>query len=104
MAMINETIFAGRDNVFSLQLVRGGEPINLLSITGYQLVLSNGKTFTDLDMTSGMFLEKPNGVVEISIGDLLEDADKGRHTAYLVTYDPVNDDGIRWPNFKLKVA
>lgn len=106
MAMINETIFAGRDNVFSLQLVRGGQVINLLSITGYELVLSEelGLKFQDLDMSTSMFKEKDNGIVEISIGSELTVNDLGRYKAHLVTYDPVNVHGVRWPPFNLKVA
>lgn len=97
--MIIETLYAGRDNTFSLQLVRGELPVNLLSITGYSLVLSNGRVFDD----AGYFTEKANGIVEIAIGGLLTDADIGTHTAYLVTFDLVNTSGVRWPNFKLKV-
>lgn len=106
--MITETIYAGRDNTFSLQLVRAGEAINLLSITGYELVLSEDPElkFVDLDIgnsTLGFFVEKPNGVVEITIGDDLTADDKGRYRAYLVTYDPVNVHGVRWPPFTLNV-
>lgn len=100
--IVSETIFAGRDNVFSLQLVRGGDPINLLSVTGYELRLSNGRTFTS-SLLPDVFTEKDNGVVEINIGPLLTEDDLGRHTAYLVTFDLVNAQGVRWPNFKLKV-
>lgn len=104
--MINETIFAGRDNTFSLQLVRGGEAINLLSVTGYQLVLDEvaGLVFTDLDVSSGKFVEKDNGVVEINIGADLTSNDLGRYKAYLITYDLVNVHGVRWPPFFLKVV
>jgi hypothetical protein len=108
--MITETIFAGRNNTFSLQLVRAGEPINLLSVTGYELVLSEGDPdirFTDLDVANsnaGLFLEKENGIVEITIGDDLTADQKGRYKAYLVTYDPINTLGVRWPPFTLKVA
>lgn len=97
--MIIETLFAGRNNTFSLQLVRGEEPINLLAITGYALNLSNGRVFNDLSR----FVEKTNGIVEVSIGDLLTASDVGSHTAYLITFDPANTAGVRWPNFKLKV-
>lgn len=97
--MIIETLFAGRNNTFSLQLVRGGEFVNLMVITGYSLVLSNGRSFTD----AGIFTEKADGVVEIDIGPLLTPADVGSHVSYLVTFDPINTDGVRWPNFKLKV-
>ncbi len=72
--MIVETLFIGRNNTFSLQLLRADEAINL-----------------------------HNGVVEIAIGDLLTASDAGSQTAYLITYDPVNVQGVRWPNFKLKV-
>jgi hypothetical protein len=97
--MIVETIYAGRDNTFSLQLVRGDEPVNLLGITGYALYLTDTKVFTD----AALFTEKENGVLEIAIGDLLTTADRGSYNAYLVTFDPVNDDGVRWPKFKLRV-
>lgn len=97
--MIVETIYAGRDNVFSLQLVRGGTPINLLSITGYELHF-NDRTFADIDD----FNEKENGIVEIHIGEDLTEDDLGRFTAYLITFDPINTQGVRWPDFKLKVV
>lgn len=103
---ITETIFAGRDNVFSLQLVRGGQAINLLSVTGYELVLSEDPDlrFIDLDQSTNMFVEKDNGVVEINIGTELTQNDLGRYKAYLVTYDPINAHGVRWPPFTLKVV
>lgn len=102
--MVVETIFAGRNNTFSLQLLRDGSPISLLSITGYELNLSNGRTFAE-NATDGLtrFVEKDEGIVEIKIGDALTEADLGNHTAHLVTFDPVNTNGVRWPNFKLKV-
>lgn len=105
MAMITETIYAGRDNTFSLQLVRGGEPINLLAITGYELVLDeeSGLIFKDLNLTSGIFLEKPNGIVEISVGENISEDQTGRYQAYLITYDPINIHGVVWPKFILKV-
>ncbi len=104
--MITETIFAGRDNTFSLQLVRGGVTINLLSVTGYELVLSVDPDirFTDLDMSTGIFTEKDAGIVEINIGNLLTQDQLGRYKAYLITYDPVNEHGVRWPPFTLKVT
>lgn len=98
--MIVETVFAGRNNTFSLQLVRGDETVNLLSITSYLLVLSNGKEFS----AGSMFLEKAEGVVEISIGPELTVDDLGKHKAHLITFDPVNTDGVRWPPFTLKVS
>lgn len=100
--MITETIFAGRDNTFSLQLVRGGEIINLLSITGYEITLSSGTVITSAEYPD-RFVEKDDGIIEFNLGTLLDDDDLGKLNAYLVTFDPVNTDGIRWPNFKLQV-
>jgi len=107
MATVTETIYAGRDNVFSLQLIRGGVPINLLSITGYELVLSEEDPeirFVDLDVSSGMFTEKANGIVEIAIGEEMTEDQTGRYRSYLITYDPSNPQGVRWPFFYLKVV
>ena len=95
--MIVETIFAGRDNTFSLQLIRGGEVVNLLASTGYSLHLSDGTVIDD----QSRFVEKADGIIEIAIGDLLTKT--GSFTAHLVTYDLSNTNGVRWPNFKLKV-
>lgn len=97
--MVVETLYVGRNNVFSLRLMRDGEAISLLAILGYSLHLSNGRVFDD----QSRFVEKPDGVVEIAVGDLLTEADVGSHRAYLVTFDPVNAAGVRWPDFKLKV-
>ena len=97
--MVIETLFVGRNNTFSLQLLRADEAITLMAIIGYELHLSNGRMFNDLDR----FVEKDNGIVEIAIGDLLSLPDVGTHTAYLITYDPINNAGVRWPNFKIKV-
>lgn len=97
--MIVESLFAGLDNSFSLQLMRGETSVELISISSYRLDLSNGRAFTAPDL----FIEKADGIVEIIIGPLLIEADKGSHTCWLTTYDPGNINGIRWPNFKLKV-
>lgn len=97
--MVIETLFVGRNNTFSLQLLRANVVISLMSIIGYELHLSNGRMFND----PARFIEKADGIVEIVIGDLLTDADVGAHSAYLVTFDPINHAGVRWPNFKLKV-
>lgn len=97
--MIVETLFAGMDNTFSLQFMRGETSVNLLQLSQYKLEMSNGRVFTDQDL----FVEKENGIVEITIGPLLTNADKGSHTCWITTYDPVNVHGVRWPNFKLKV-
>lgn len=96
--MILETLYAGRNNTFSLQLVRGDEPVPLLTVTGYQLHL-NEKVFDD----PASFTEKENGIVEVSIGHLLTEDDIGTHRAHLVTFDPINTAGVRWPDFKIKV-
>jgi hypothetical protein len=97
--MIVETVFAGRDNTFSLQLIRGDEQLNLLGISGYSLVFSDGRVIDDQER----FLAKSAGIVEISLGDLFASTERGTYVVNLITYDPVNENGVQWPSFKLKV-
>lgn len=97
--MIIETIYIGRNNSFSLQLIRGNEAINLASINTFTLYLNTGLVFDD----PAMFISKPDGVVEIVIGTQLTEDDLGNTKAHLVTTDPINTAGVRWPTFILKV-
>jgi len=97
--MVVETLYIGRNNTFSLRLMRADEPVNLMSIMTYELHLPDVAVFDNQDL----FLEKDDGIVEISIGNLLTEDHLGTHRAYLVTYDLVNTEGVRWPHFKLRV-
>lgn len=97
--MVVETVYAGRNNTFSLQLFRGSEAVNLMAVQSYKLVIEDLKSFDD----RSLFTEKPDGIVEIRIGHLLNDDDAGSYRAHLVTFDPVNTQGVRWPDFKLKI-
>lgn len=96
---ITETIFAGRDNTFSLRLTRGGVPENLMAVNGYALHIGEFPPFTDREL----FIEKEDGIVEINIAPLLTLEHVGSFKSHLVTYDPINNNGVRWPDFKLKV-
>jgi hypothetical protein len=97
--MIVETIYHGRDNTFSLRLTRGGVAEQLMAINKYELVI------TDLKVIDNqlLFVEKTDGIVEIDIGRDFIEEEVGSYRAHLVTYDPVNQSGVRWPDFKLKV-
>lgn len=97
--MITEIVYAGRDNTFSLRLIRGSEAVNLMAVQGYALVIDGLRTFSD----RVLFAEKPDGIVEIRIGKLLSAEEAGSYRAHLVTFDPVNTQGVRWPDFKLKI-
>lgn len=97
--MITETIFAGRSNTFSLRLTRGGVPENLMAVNKYELIIDGLRTIDN----QALFIEKDDGIVEMDIADNMTAADVGSYRAYLVTYDPVNDTGVRWPTFKLKI-
>lgn len=94
-----ETIYAGNDNTFSLQFLRDGIPVSTLSFTGYALHISDTQVFDN----PLYFTPKAEGIVEISIGRELTDFDIGKHSAYMVTIDPVNTQGVRWPDFTLWV-
>lgn len=97
--MITETIFAGRSNTFSLRLTRGGVPENLMAVNKYELVIDGLRTIDN----QSLFIEKDDGTVEFDIADSMTQEDVGSYRAYLITYDPVNATGVRWPTFKLKV-
>lgn len=97
--MVVETIYQGRDNTFSLRLTRGGVAENLYAVNRYELVIIDLKTISD----QSVFVEKTDGIVEINIGTDFLPEEVGSYKAYLVTFDPVNENGVRWPNFKLKV-
>lgn len=97
--MIVETVFAGRDNTFSLRLTRGGVPENLMAVNRYELHVGDLPVFTD----RSYFVEKEDGIVEITIAPHLTADQVGSYRAHLVTFDPVNINGVRWPDFKLKV-
>lgn len=73
-----------------------------MSVTGYELHLIGGGGELVFD-DSNLFIEKDGGIVEIQIGHLLSQSQVGSYSAYLVTFDLVNELGVRWPNFKLKV-
>ena|ERR1700741_3186091 len=94
-----ETIYAGKNNTFSLQFLRDGVLVTTLSFTGYELHLADGQVFSD----PAYFNPKAEGIVEISVGQAMTEPDIGKHTAYLVTFDPVNTQGVRWPDFTLWV-
>ncbi len=97
--MITETIYAGRSNTFSLRLTRGGVPENLMAVNKYELVIEGLRTIDN----QSLFIEKDDGIVEVDIGDVITAEEVGNYRSHMVTYDPVNDTGIRWPTFKLKV-
>jgi hypothetical protein len=97
--MITETIYAGRSNTFSLRLTRGGVPENLMAVNRYELVIEGLRTIDN----QSLFIEKDDGIVEMDIGDVLLPVEASSYRAHLVTFDPVNATGVRWPTFKLKV-
>jgi hypothetical protein len=97
--MIVETIYQGRDNTFSLRLTRGGAAENLMAVNKYEFVIEGLRTITD----QSLFVEKQDGIVEISIGMTFSPTEVGSYKCHLVTFDPINKDGVRWPDMKLKV-
>jgi len=98
-AKIVETIYVGKDNTFSLQFLRDGVPVSTLSFTGYELHFTDGRVFSD----PAYFNPKSEGIVEISVGQTMTALDIGKHTAHMVTLDPENTQGVRWPDFTLWV-
>lgn len=103
--MIEFTTYIGRDNSFSMKIWRGetfeaANPLPLAAVTRWVLVLRDG---THLD-EQAMFIPKyEENILEINAGPWLEMKDFGSHKAHLVAYTFENDDGVRLPDFKLKV-
>ena len=103
--MIQFTTYIGRDNSFSIKVWRGetmesAEPLPLAAVTKWQLVLRGGEVLED----QAMFISKFNqNILEINAGPWLTMNHYGSHKAHLVAYTFENDDGVRLPDFKLKV-
>jgi hypothetical protein len=97
--MIVETIYQGRDNTFSLRLTRAGVAENLMAVNKCEFVVGDLRTITD----QSLFVKKQDGIVEINIGRTFAPTEVGSYKCYLVTFDPINQDGVRWPDMKLKV-
>jgi hypothetical protein len=97
--MIVETIYQGRDNTFSLRLTRASVAENLSAVDKYEFVIDGLRTITD----QSLFVEKQDGVVELNIGTTFAPTEVGSYKCHLVTFDPINRDGVRWPDMKLKV-
>jgi hypothetical protein len=97
--MVVETIYQGRANTFSLRLTRGGVAENLMSVNRCEFVIDGLRTVTD----QSLFSKKPDGVVEINLGITFAPTEVGTYKCHLVTFDPINKAGIRWPDMKLKV-
>lgn len=103
--MIEFTTYIGRDNTFSVKIWRGdafetANPLPLATVTRWVLVLRDGTKLEDPEM----FIAKyEDNILEVNAGPWLEDKDYGPHKAHLVAYTIENDDGVRLPDFKLKV-
>ncbi|KXS55180.1 MAG: hypothetical protein AWU57_435 [Marinobacter sp. T13-3] len=103
--MIEFTTYIGRDNSFSVKVWRGAtleeaDALPLAAVTRWALVLRDGSVLDEQEM----FIPKyEDNILEINAGPWLEAKDYGPHRAHLVAYTFENDDGVRLPDFKLKV-
>lgn len=103
--MIECTTYIGRDNSFSLKVWRGetqasATPLPLAAVTKWELVLRGGEVLSD----QAMFVPKfEQNILEINAGPWLTEDHYGKHRAHLVAYTFENDDGVRLPDFNLKV-
>jgi len=103
--MIEFTTYIGRDNSFSIKIWRGdtletASPLPLVAVTRWILVLRDGSQLDDPEI----FIPKyEDNILEVNAGPWLTLKDYGPHKAHLVAYTLENDDGVRLPDFKLKV-
>ena len=105
-----ETIYDGYGNTIGVICKnrpageRSATAVDLETVT--RVVLKVGDTDIDYDDDNNYFdwesesLE--TGEVAISLGGA--GLDDGNYTAWLITYDPANEDGIVWGSFPLKVV
>lgn len=104
--MIEFKTYIGRDNSFSVKIWRGetqesASPLPLAAVTRWELVLRGGEILDD----QAMFIPKfDQNILELNAGPWLTMDHYGAHKAHLVAYTFENDDGVRLPDFKLKVA
>jgi hypothetical protein len=97
MAREIDLIFKGSDNTNEILLKKDGVPQDLSSVTRMALHFSDG-----VDVTNSTGAAYPikwsgtgrTGLVVCQLGD--ESLTEGDLTAKLLTYDPVNPDGIVW--------
>jgi hypothetical protein len=97
MAREIDTIFLGSDNVNELLLKVRGVPQDLSSVTKIAIEFDDGLKVTNT--TSDSFPIKWTGTGEtgkviLQLGD--ENITEGERTASLVTFGPIQNDGIVW--------
>lgn len=97
MAREVDLIFLGSDNTNEILLKKDGVPQDLSSVTKIELHFSDGSMVSNT--TGSNFPVKwigtgRTGLIIMQLGG--ESLTIGDLTAKLLTYDPVNDDGIVW--------
>ena len=97
MAREIDLIFKGSDNTNEILLKKDGIPQDLSSVTKIELHFSDGVKVSNTTAASFPIKWSGTGQTGLVIAQLGGEAlTEGDLTAKLVTYDPVNDDGIVW--------
>jgi hypothetical protein len=97
MARDIDQIFKGSDNTNEFILKKDGIPKDLSSVTRISMLFSDG---TDVTNSTGdawpikWIDQDQTGLVVCQLGEI--DLTVGELTAKLLTYDPVNSDGVVW--------
>ncbi len=101
--MIEEIVYLDRDNAASMTLKdnsSGTMSAADLSLVTRVDVHYGENTISSVDQPT-LVTWTAAGVVSLKLGTL--DISSGTYHAYIVTYDAVNTNGIRWPGFSLIV-
>lgn len=107
MTTVSETVYNDRDNTIDLILKSDDVAIDLRTaesgINKVELVLSDSLTIDSDDYPDAFDWETSgaDGKLIMQLGGCSIPA--GSYKPYLVLYDEVNDDGIIWTRFRLKV-
>ena len=97
MAREIDLIFKGSDNTNEILLKKDGVPQDLSSVIRIEIHFSDGVSVTNT--TGAAYPIKwigtsQTGLIVMQLGG--QDLTVGDLTAKLLTYDPVNDDGVVW--------
>jgi hypothetical protein len=103
-AMIEETVYIGRDNTIDLLLKADDVAQDLSGVTKMVLIDDSDKADAVDDISSEDhsaafdWSSAVTGKLILSLGEVFEseEIDRGRYVFNLVVFDPANTDGIVW--------
>jgi hypothetical protein len=98
------TVYKGRDNTFTIQLLEDDEPYDISSVNKVGIIYKG--TEYDSDSYSGSFdfiTDASDGKIAFKLG-IISGLPEGRDSkAEVITYDALNTNGVYWGYIALRV-